>query len=189
MSNNHLTTEQIIVGCRQGNAHCQKELVNRYSGLLFAVCIRYTGNEQKAKDILQDTFIRIFRSFKTFNPDKGSLPSWMKKIAVNTALKDLGKKNIQSSSLSIEIHEKARIEASALDNLMAEDLLKVIQTLPEGYRQVFNLSVIEGYNHKEISKMLGIEEVSSRSNLSRAKQLLRKKLEAFKKNESWARIV
>lgn len=189
MSKNHLTTEQIIEGCRKKHPECQRALVDRYSDGLYAVCLRYTADATKSKDVLQESFIRIFKSFRNFDPDKGSLQAWMRKITVNMALKYLNKKHIESNTLTVDFNDNVQIEAAALHNLHAEDLMKIIQTLPEGYRQVFNLSVIEGYNHKEIAEMLQIQEVTSRSNLSRAKQLLRKKLIAFKKNEKWARII
>ncbi len=189
MSKNHLTTDQIIQGCRQGHSSCQKALVDRYSQLLFTICLRYMRDETKSKDVLQEAFIRIFKSLKNFDPDKGSLQAWMKKITVNMALKTLNKKKLQYSGFTVEINDALSVEPSALDNMQAADLLKIVQSLPEGYRHVFNLSVIEGYSHKEIAELLKIEEASSRSNLSRAKQLLRKKLNAFQKNESWVKII
>lgn len=189
MPNNQLTTEEIVAGCRKGQSACQKALVDRYSESLYTVCLRYMGDESKSKDVLQDSFIRIFKSFKNFDSDKGTLHSWMRKITVNMALKSLKKNAIPTTGFTIDINENLSVMPTAIEKMKAEDLMKIIQSLPEGYRQVFNLSVIEGYNHKEISEMLGIEEVSSRSNLSRAKSLLRKKLIAFKKNESWVKII
>ena len=189
MSNNQLNIEQIVAGCRKGHHACQRALVDRYSELLYTICLRYMGDESKSKDVLQESFIRIFKSIKNFDPDKGSLQAWMRKITVNMALKALSKNSIPTSGFTIELNDRISVMPTALDKLNAEDLMKIIRTLPEGYRQVFNLSVIEGYSHKEIAEMLGIEEVSSRSNLSRAKNLLRKKLIAFKKNESWIKII
>ena len=184
-----LTIEDIINGCKKGHAECQKALVNRYSGLLYTVCLRYMGDETKSKDVLQDAFIRIFKYINNFDSDKGSLQAWMRKIVVNTALRNLQSKKINTSTLSLDINENASIEPSIIDKMAVDDLMKLIQTLPDGYRQVFNLSVIEGYSHKEIGKMLNIQEVSSRSNLSRAKQLLRTKLLALKKDETWVKII
>jgi RNA polymerase sigma-70 factor (ECF subfamily) len=184
-----LSIDDIIKGCKEGHAPCQKALVNRYSGLLYSICLRYIGDETKSQDALQDAFIRIFKYIKTFDSDKGSLQAWMRKIAVNTALKTIQSKIPQSSSLSIDINNNLSIEPKILDKMAADEVLAVIQSLPDGYRQVFNLSVIEGYSHKEIAAMLDIKEVSSRSNLSRAKQLLRTKLLSFKNSESWAKIV
>ncbi|NNL93015.1 MAG: sigma-70 family RNA polymerase sigma factor [Saprospiraceae bacterium] len=186
---NHLTTEEIIDGCRRGQAVSQRALVDQFSASLFSVCLRYIGSESKSKDVLQESFIRIFKSFKNFDSSKGSLQGWMRKITVNMALKTIEKEKIKFSPLSVDFNNSMSVEPSALHNMEADDLLKVVQTLPDGYRQVFNLSVIEGYSHKEIAQMLDIQEVSSRSNLSRAKQILRNKLIAFKKTGSWVKIM
>lgn len=186
---NNLTIDDIVNGCLKGNAQCQRALVNRTSASLYSVCLRYMANEAKAKDVLQETFIRVFKSIKNFDTDKGTLNGWMRKIAVNQCLKAIEKDKIRFSPLSVEYDNIVSMEPSALHNMEADDLMKVVQTLPDGYRQVFNLSVIEGYSHKEIAEKLSIQEVSSRSNLSRAKQILRNKLIAFKKTGSWIKIM
>ncbi len=180
-----LTIEEIILGCQQGQAECQRALVDNYSELLYSVCLRYTGDETKSKDILQESFIRIFKFFKSYDSDKGSLTAWMRKITVNVALRSLSKKNLEVSTLTVDLNNRIVVEPEVMANFGKEDLMKIVMTLPDGYRQVFNLSVIEGYSHKEIAEMLGIQEVSSRSNLSRAKQLLRKKIKAFKNSDQW----
>ena len=148
------------------------------------------GDETKAQDILQETFIRIFKSFKTYDPEKGALSTWMRRIAVNCALKSLKKKSLEVSNLSVlDYEEKYSVAPDVISKLSHDDLLNLVQNLPDGYRQVFNLSVIEGYSHKEIAVMLGIAAVSSRSNLSRAKQLLRKKILEGKTTDQWIKIV
>jgi RNA polymerase sigma-70 factor (ECF subfamily) len=185
---NQLTIEHIISGCKEGHAKCQQELVHRFSGLLYSVCLRYMGDATKSQDVLQDSFIRIFKYIDTFDSDKGSLQAWMRKITVNVALKSLNKKSLNTTPLSVDYNDKVSVAPDAISNMSAESLMDVIRTLPEGYRQVFNLSVIEGYNHREIGEQLGIAEVTSRSNLSRAKQILRKKLNKYQTNESWAKI-
>jgi len=109
----------------------------------------------------------------------------MRKICVNVALRSLRKKNLEVSTLTVDFNNRIAVEPEVMANFGKDDLMKVVMTLPEGYRQVFNLSVIEGYSHREIGEMLGIKEVSSRSNLSRAKQILRKKLQAYKNSDQW----
>ncbi len=183
-----LKLDHIIEGCRNGKANSQKALVNQFSGLLYSICLRYLGDEAKAKDCLQDSFIRIFKYFKNFDGSKGSLQSWMRKITVNVALKTLNKNKLDTTPLSLDYNDKMSVAPDAVSKMSVDDLMKVVQSLPDGYRQVFNLSVIEGYNHREIAEMLGIQEVTSRSNLSRAKQLLRKKLISFQNSESWVKI-
>lgn len=180
-----LSIEKIITGCRKGRADCQRALVDNYSELLYSICLRYTGDETKSKDVLQEAFIRIFRYIDKYDPNKGALTTWMRKICVNVALRSLKKKNLEVSTLTVEFNNRVIIEPEILSKFGREDLMKVVMTLPDGYRQVFNLSVIEGYSHKEIGKMLGIQEVSSRSNLSRAKQILRKKLQAYQNSDQW----
>ncbi len=185
---NQLTIEDIISGCQDGHAECQQALVHRFSGLLYSVCLRYMGDATKSQDILQDAFIRIFRYIDTFDSSKGSLQGWMRKITVNVALKSLNKKKLDTTSLSVDYNDQISVAPDAITNMSVDSLMDIVRTLPEGYRQVFNLSVIEGYSHKEIGDMLGIADVTSRSNLSRAKQILRKKLKSFQTNESWGKI-
>lgn len=183
-----LTIDNIIQGCKAGNPASQKALVKQFSGQLYSVCLRYIGDATKSQDILQDAFIRIFKYFEKFDPDKGSLQGWMRKITVNVALKSLNKKVLNTTSLSLDYNDNVQVAPDAISKMSVDDLMSIVRTLPDGYRQVFNLSVIEGYNHKEIASMIGIQEVTSRSNLSRAKQILRKKLSAFQKSESWVKI-
>ena len=178
----------IITGCKAGKAASQKALVDRYSGLLYSVCLRYMGEEMKAQDVLQESFIRIFKYFNSYNSEKGSLTSWMRKVTVNMALKTLDKRKLDTTSLSVDYNDKVSVAPDAISKMSVDDLMKVVRTLPDGYRQVFNLSVVEGFNHKEIAEKLGIQEVTSRSNLSRAKQILRKKLLNFENNGSWVKI-
>ena len=178
----------LVTGCVKKDPTSQKELVNTFSSMLYTVCLRYMGESHLAKDVLQDSFIRIFKGIHTYDSERGSLQGWMRRVTINVALKQLKK---QKSRMESEIGENVSHltkDANVTDKLAAEDLLKVVQTLPDGYRQIFNLSVVEGYNHREIGEMLGIEEVTSRSQLSRAKQLLRKKLINMQTDESWAKI-
>lgn len=181
--------EEIITGCRKGQAVYQKALVEHYSELLFSVCRRYIGDETKSKDVLQDAFIRIFKSFKNYDENKGSLAGWMRKITVNMALRSLGKRKLEVSALTVDFNEKFSVAPEVAQKMNHDDLMKTVMTLPDGYRQVFNLAVIEGYSHREIAQKLNIREVSSRSNLSRAKKILRTKLTAIKNSDRWTKIV
>ena len=174
---------QLIQGCLKGNTTSERMLVEQYSDLLFATCLRYMGNSDDAKDVLQDGFILIFKYAKQYNPEKGALKSWMQKICVNVALKKL-KKQRNNKSLD-EVYLEPQLSASALNNLNVEDIFAVIQQLPESYRTVFNLNVVEGYSHKEIAEMLGVQPGTSRAILSRAKETLRKNLTMIKKQEAW----
>lgn len=186
---NQLNIEEIVNGCKKGKPKYQKALVDRFSEQLYTVSLRYMGESNLAQDILQDSFIRIFKAINTFDPERGSLGGWMRRITINVALKSLSKKKIQTTGIELDIQNMVSVNPQALSNMANEELLEIVQSLPDGYRQVFNLSVIEGYSHKEIGEMLGIKEVSSRSNLSRAKELLRKKLSVFKNSDLWVNLI
>lgn len=149
-----------------------------YAGRLFALCLRYTNNEDEAKDILQEGFIKIFDKLQQYK-NKGSLEGWMRKIIVNTALEKIRRENrfvLVEDDTMIE-NEQYKYE-HVLEELGAKELLEMIQELSVQYRMVFNLYAIEGYSHKEISKKLNISEGTSKSNLSRARELLKSKIEA-----------
>lgn len=174
---------QLIKRCIKGDTRCERMLVDQYSDLLYATCLRYMGNKADAQDVLQDGFILVFRYAKSFDPKKGALKSWMQKICINVALKRLKKKR-NNTSLD-EVYLEPQVSAMALNKLNVEDIFAVIQNLPESYRTVFNLNVVEGYSHKEIAEMLGIKLGTSRAILSRAKETLRKNLTMIKTQEAW----
>lgn len=170
-----MTEEEIIKGCIENNAQYQRLLFDRYAGKLFTVCRRYAQNEEDAKDLLQETFTKIYTHIKQYKKE-GSFEGWMRRIAVNTALKFIQKKRIVFTELSEKTHDVYRISESSLSRLKTEELLKLIQSLPPGYRTVFNLNVIEGYSHEEIAALLHIHPASSRSQLSKARLWLQKEI-------------
>lgn len=163
---------EIIKGCINGISKFQYELFMRYSESLFATCVRYVGYEDQAKDVLQESFLAIFKYIQNYNADKGSLFTWMNKICINQSLK-----HIKSSYTVIDFGEEdhssvADVNPSVMELLEANELFNEIIKLPEPYRTVFNLYEIEGFTHLEIANLLKIQEVSSRSILSRAKKLI-----------------
>lgn len=165
--------KDIINGCIEQDPFYQHELVKRHSAMLFAVVRRYVRNEDDAKDILQDAFITIFDHIGQLKHAE-ALEAWMRKIAVRTALRSFRKRYKTMESTKLEDVQEPVVMPQVYGQLGAEQLIALIQTLPEGYRQVFNLYVIEEYSHKEISDLLGIEESSSRSQLTRARKMLQK---------------
>ncbi len=155
----------------------------QYSDMLNATALRYIKDRDAAQDVLQDSFIRIFKYLPKYDPAKGKLSSWMCKIVINESLKVWRKRK---DRVAYDDHfEMAAERPLALDELEVEDIYKLILELDEPYRTVFNLNVVEGYPHKEIAEMLSIKVPSSRSILSRAKQMIKNKINSVKMNESW----
>jgi len=150
----------------------QKELVNKFSPVLFSVCRRYTKDDELAKDVLQESWIRIFKNLDKYEPF-GSFEGWIKRITINAALRFVNKSYFKNEPNYEIFEDKSRsAQPKAYENLNAEIILKQIQKLPKGYQTIFNLNVIDGYSHKEIGKMLNISENTSRSQLLRARKAL-----------------
>ncbi len=143
----------------------------RYSGKMLAVCLRYTRHRMEAEDILQDAFIKVFDNISRFE-FKGSFEGWIRRIVINTALKNYGKKSFKQEQIGLENQPELPLEPEIYSNLEEEELLRLINQLPDGYRVVFNLYAVEGYSHKEIADLLGIQESTSRSQLVKARKML-----------------
>ena len=139
--------------------------------MMKGICLRYSNNETEAEDLLQESFIKAFNKLDTFN-NNGALGGWLRKIAVNTALEHYRKNKNKAVVLDLN-QVDSLIPDNAIENLELEDLLKKIQSLPTGFRTVFNLYAVEGYNHREIGEMLSISEGTSKLQYSRARVLLR----------------
>ena len=182
-----LTESEIIKGCLRGEPFAQRALVEKFAGYLFTVSRRYMPDEESAKDILQEAYIKIFTHMNQFRSESGKLKSWMSRIVANEALRRRKKYLVYSQSADPEAMV-IKVQPKALGHLMEEDLLEVIKELPEMYRAVFNLYVLESYSHKEIGTMLGISDSTSRSNLARAKAILRKRITKIENNTQWEKI-
>ena len=168
---------QLIEGCKQHNPKAQKALYDTYARKMMSVCLRYVSNWETAEDLLQEGFIKVFSAIGSFE-GSGSFEGWMRRIFVNTALEYLRKNDILKESVEIDNTEVLQeVDYSAIERISADELMELIAELPPGFRTVFNMFVIEGYSHKEIGDALGITESTSRSQLTRAKRLLQKKLE------------
>ena len=166
-----VTEKQLIKGCIREDRYCQQQLFKQYAGKMFSVCLRYTRHEMEAEDVLQDAFIKVFDNIGKFE-FKGSFEGWIRRIVVNTALKNYSKKSFKQEQIGLENHPELPMEPDIYKHLEEEALLGIIAKLPEGYRLVFNLYAIEGYSHKEIADMLGIQESTSRSQLVKARKML-----------------
>ncbi|MBN2745751.1 MAG: sigma-70 family RNA polymerase sigma factor [Bacteroidales bacterium] len=171
-----LNDEDILNGCRAGDALAQKELYDKYSPKLWPICLRYAKNVMSAEDIMQEGFIRIFRYINDYKGE-GSFEGWLRRVMVNTAI-NYYKKNLQQKMEKDidEVYDISIREADAISQMTTEEILSVVQTLPDGYRTIFNLFVIEGFSHKVIAETLGITENTSKSQLSRARVLLQHKI-------------
>lgn len=169
-----MNEEQLITGCRKGDRLAQKELYEKFSRKMMGVCLRYANDRETARDLLQDGFVKIYTNIDSYS-GMGSFEGWMRRVFVNCALEYLRKNDVlrEASDLenSVELIEP---EASVMDRLSAQELMAIIQKLPPGFKAVFNLFAIEGYSHKEIGEMLNITESTSRSQYTRARQLLQR---------------
>jgi len=169
---------QIIEGCARHNRKAQQVLYDQYSRFLLGICLRYATDKDEAEDILQESFLKIFLNIKDFS-GTGSFIGWLRKVTVNTAITHYHK-NLKYR-YHVEIEEYVSVETGVTsfeeDFFNSEELFKVLNELPAGYRMVFNLYAIEGYKHKEIAEILGIDTNTSKSQYSRAKAVLRDKLE------------
>ena len=172
-----MTENELINGCIRENAACQKEVFNRYAGHMLGVSQRYARNPDDAEDILQDAFIKVFNKIGQFKFE-GSFEGWIRKIVVNTALKKYSLIRYSKEMTGYEINDSNewQIGPAAYSHLTEKDLLALINSLPDGYRLIFNLYVIEGYQHEEIAKMLGIQPGTSRSQLVKARAMLQKQI-------------
>jgi RNA polymerase sigma-70 factor, ECF subfamily len=180
--------QQIVEGCIAGKRRAQNELYNKFSAGMFGICLRYCRNLEDAEDVLQEGFIKVFRSIQTFRGES-SIGSWIKRIMINTAISH-NKKLISSGAGMNDILDTDDYMEPESDEIIPqpiepEKLLNYIQELPNGYRTVLNLYVFEGYNHQEIAAALNISESTSKTQLFKARKYLRNKLApVFKKNEA-----
>jgi RNA polymerase sigma-70 factor (ECF subfamily) len=175
------TDKELIERCLVNDPRAQEFLYKRYSRRMYGVCLRFARNTMEADDILQEGFIKVFSFLKDFRQD-GSLEGWIRRTIVNTAINFYHSKENEWKETTID---KAEYYQSTTEDILGKistaDLLSIIQELPEGYRMVFNLYVIEGYNHQEIAEMMHISENTSKSQLSRARMALQERLTQRKK--------
>ena len=172
-SNHIVTDSDLINGCINGDRKLQEMLYTRYSAKMYAVCLRYCSNTEDAQDLLQDGFIKVFGNIKKYRGE-GSFEGWMRRIFVNTSIEHFRRK---AKLTAISENQENNIEDrewSALETMAEKDIINIVQELSPGYRQVFNMYVIEGYSHKEIGEMMNISEGTSKSQLARARYLLQK---------------
>lgn len=166
-----LTEAEIVYRCLQNDTAAQNELYRRYAGKMMGVCMRYARNRDVAADIMQDGFVKVFINLKSFKGE-GSFEGWIKRIMINTSLKQYRKDLKFQNDVDIDMAFDVSYENNIVSNISAKELMNHVQELPDGYRTIFNLYVIEGYQHNEIGEMLNISEGTSKSQLSRARNFL-----------------
>ena len=171
-----MTLQELITECKKQNAKAQEAIYRQYSTILFGICLKYSPNRPEAEDSLQDAFITIFNRIEQYE-GKGSFEGWMKRITVNTVLQKYRKKKVFDISNEAQI-EDAEVEIEQ-EGVPLDFLLQIVQELPDRYRLVFNLYVLDGYSHKEIAEMLSISDGTSKSNLARARMILKRKVEEY----------
>lgn len=175
--------ESLFQGCREGKREAQEMLYQLTCSKMLGLCLRYANTTFEAEDILQIGYVKVFTKIADFQ-GKGSFEGWIRRIMVNTAISHYRQNRNGVETIHIEEHHETENGGSALDldHMEYSDLIKLVQQLPDGFRMVFNLYALEGYSHKEIAGMLNIQESTSKSQLSRAREWLRKKIKAWEEN-------
>ena len=172
----NMTDEELVRACLNKNQKAQRKLFEKYSSVMFGVCLRYTSSTNDARDVLQEAFIKVFSKIDNYS-FKGSFEGWIRRIVVNTALDFIRKNKKMQLNLSIEdVGYGLKKNQFVVEDLTAKELMKIIQNIPAGYRTIFNMYAIEGYSHKEIAQELEISENTSKSQLSRARAVIKKLL-------------
>jgi len=175
-----LSLKKLINQCAKNDRKAQEEIYQIFAGKLFSVCLKYSKNKQEAQDNFQDGFITIFEKIGQFKFN-GSFEGWMKRVMINTVLLKYRNKTVLNI-VTEEIPDEVIVDIDD-DEISLDFLLSLIQSLPDRYRMVFNLYVLDGYSHREISKMVQIAEGTSKSNLARARAILKQKIDLHQKRQ------
>ncbi len=177
LSTDSLST--IVSGCRRNNRTAQKQMYEWLAPRMFAVCYRYVGEKESAKDVMHDGFITLFSKIGTYKGE-GSFEGWARRIFITASLMHLRKKDVLKHTSDVEEYGNDMVyDPAIIERIDSQTLLKLVSQMPDGFRTVFNMFAIEGYSHMEIAKELGITEGGSRSQLSRAKMWLKEKLKNY----------
>lgn len=173
-----MSEEELIRGCLRGTPQSQKLLYERFAGKMYGVCLRYARSSADAADILQEGFVKVFTKLGQYG-FQGSFEGWIRKIMVNTALRQYQRQRFDREESGLERLPDHPVDPDALSLLSEAELLKLIAQLPDGYRVVFNLVAVEGYSHGEVAETLGIQESTSRSQLTKARRWLCEQIETM----------
>ncbi|RKR85027.1 RNA polymerase sigma-70 factor (ECF subfamily) [Mucilaginibacter gracilis] len=170
------TIHELIEGCRKGHRKMQEMLYKQLASKMLAVCMRYATDRMEAEDMLQNGFVKVFKKLDDFR-DEGSFEGWVRRIMVHSSIEYYRKHHKMMQVVDIETPgAEQSVDPVAASNLGVQDLLAIIQQLPPGYKMVFNMYAIEGYSHKEIGEIMNITEGASKSQLSRARTILKEQI-------------
>lgn len=175
MQQSEKSNKILIDGCLAKNQKSQKALFDTFAPTMYAICLRYSGNSEQAKDLLQDGFIKVYSKLADYKFE-GSFEGWLKRIFINIALEYLRKEKRQPDIVNVEETTELQSETFHFNNIDSRKIIELIQKLPPGYRTAINLFIIEGYSHREIAELLEISENTSKSQLFKARQMLQKML-------------
>ena len=172
MSKNESYDEiSLIKACSNGDNNAFKKIYDTHSGTMYSICLRYMNNQDEANDALQEGFIKVFKNIGKFK-FSGSFEGWMKRIFVNSSIELIRKRRYHSDVNDLNTNELPLTDSINVGTIDAEKMMELVQKLPEGYRTVFNMFVVDGYSHREISEHLGINENTSKSQLFKARKQL-----------------
>jgi len=180
--NNNRDLTVLITGCKKGNRRSQQRLYRDYYGFAMAICLRYSNNYERAVEVVNDGFLKVFTKLDMYDPNK-SFKGWIRRIMINSAIDHYRKEQKHSGQNSIEHYEAASFAPTIIQTMTYDEVVHQIQLLSPSYRTVFNMYVIDGYKHQEIGEILKISVGTSKSNLSRARMLLQKALRNLYKDE------
>lgn len=177
---------KILKGCKKGRIKYQEMLYRKYYAYGMSITLRYTHSREEAIEVLNDSFLKVFENIHSFDENR-SFKSWFRQITVNTSIDYYRRSKRMVPTDHIDEHEANIFDDEQIEDMEVEDIIKLLNALPEQYRLIFNLYEIEGYKHSEIAQQIGISESTSRADLSRAKKMLR---ELFKKQyNSYAGVI
>jgi len=170
---------EVINGCINNDRRSQEQLYKQFYGSMMSICLRYTRNSEDAIEVLHNGFLKVYKNIHTYTSSKASLYTWIRTIVVHTAIDFIRQREKLFTKVELDKVEDPHIDSDAVQKMSARELLKLVQQLPTATQAVFNLYVVEGYNHREIGNLLGISEGTSKWHLSQARKQLQKLLQTL----------
>lgn len=188
---NTFDIQETLAGCLRDNRVHQRALVDNYSGLLYVICNRYLGDAHLAQDAVQESWSLIFKNLDKYDSTKGKFESWASKISIRQCLNNLAKKKLKIVDFTATSvgETSSDLQKQMMSRLNANQLTALVTELPESYRTVFNMVVIDGYTHKEIADLLNLTVVNSRARLNRARNILKEKINSLNNTDSWVNTI